>query len=434
MGSFDDKMKELGVYYPPDKPQDQLYELALDRGQKGKPYASPTNFVTVLMNDDAIKGKLAFDTFTQSEIYRGPLPWKRADDVYGEWQDRDDDALACYIDDKYHFHSKNVMKIALRSVQQRNEFDSLIDRLEMLPEWDGEDRICNLLPLFLGADQTAYTAEVMNLVMQGALMRAYHPGCKMDYMPVLIGAQGIGKSVFSRMLALNEQFFDDNFNTFEGDKARERLRGKWILEVGELLALKRAKDVEGVKAFLTGQIDTYRSPYDRLTHNAPRRCVFIATTNSQTFLTDKTGNRRYLPILCHAKAPNDEMCNTEKGREYIEQAWAEAMHYFKEENMDTKLVLPEYVKEEALRHQIDAVEDDSRVGIIEEYLKRKRFGEYTCVAELWAEALGFDPQVMKQYDSRAIGQIMDDLDGWIRDGRQYTANYGRQRTWKKCTD
>ena len=35
--------------------------------------------------------------------------------------------------------------------------------------------------------------------MLGAINRAYYPGCKFDYMPVLVGEQGVGKSTFLKI-------------------------------------------------------------------------------------------------------------------------------------------------------------------------------------------------------------------------------------------
>ena len=46
---------------------------------------------------------------------------------------------------------------------------------------------------YLGVEKSQYTTECMKLFMLGAISRAYKPGCKFDYMPVLVGKQGIEK-------------------------------------------------------------------------------------------------------------------------------------------------------------------------------------------------------------------------------------------------
>ena len=85
--------------------------------------------------------------------------------------------------------------------------------------WDKKmGHIENLLPDYLGVEKSKYTTECMKLFMLGAISRAYHPGCKFDYMPVFVGKQGIGKSTFLRLLSMNGAWYNDNFNTVEGDK------------------------------------------------------------------------------------------------------------------------------------------------------------------------------------------------------------------------
>ena len=196
--------------------------------------------------------------------------------------------------------------------------------------WDQKPHIENLLPDFLGVAKSRYSVESMKLFMLGAINRAYHPGCKFDYMLVLVGEQGAGKSTFFKLLAGRDEWYNDNFNTIDGDKAAEKLRGMWIVELAELLAVKKAQQVESIKAFITSTVDTYRPPYGRRTEQRPRVCVFAGTTNSSHFLTDRTGNRRYLPLLVNKRAAKRSMFEQpDKVAEEFRQAWAEAFHIYR---------------------------------------------------------------------------------------------------------
>ena len=131
-------------------------------------------------------------------------------------------------------------------------------------EWDGIPRIDTALADFLGAEKTEYTATVMRLFMFGAIARIYTPGVKFDFCMILAGPQGVGKSTFFARLAVKSDWFNDSMKTLNADNAKiaEQLSGRWILELGELAAIKRAGDIESVKQFISAQFDVYRTPYD----------------------------------------------------------------------------------------------------------------------------------------------------------------------------
>jgi predicted P-loop ATPase len=76
-----------------------------------------------------------------------------------------------------------------------------------------------------------------------------------------------------------------------------QMRGRWIVELGELAAMRKAQ-IEGFKAFISRPVDVFRPPYGRRTVTAPRQSIFIATTNETEYLRDSTGNRRFWPVSC----------------------------------------------------------------------------------------------------------------------------------------
>src|SRR5690606_6798161 len=114
---------------------------------------------------------------------------------------------------------------------------------------------------------------------------------------ILEGAQGAGKSTALSVLG-GEWFMDSPFSL--GDKdAYQTIRGKWIVELGELDRFNKAESTKA-KQFFSAYIDTCRESYGRRTIDVPRQCVFAGTTNQDEYLKDTTGNRRYWPVLCQA--------------------------------------------------------------------------------------------------------------------------------------
>ena len=75
--------------------------------------------------------------------------------------------------------------------------------------------------------------------MLGAVSRIYHPGCKFDYTVILQGRQGLGKSTFLQLMALNDSWFNDSLDSLDSDKAAQSLMGSWIIELAELKSLAR---------------------------------------------------------------------------------------------------------------------------------------------------------------------------------------------------
>lgn len=184
--------------------------------------------------------------------------------------------------------------------------------------WDGVDRLSKAGAVYWG---TKYDIE--NIFMRkwliSAIARIMQPGIKVDTMIVLEGKQGIGKSTSLRFLAPNPKYFLDHLPTPGDREAPIAMSGRWIVEMSELAAIKGAKNIEKIKAFLTHQIDTYRLFGVGTIANNPRVCVFAGTTNSSAYLQDPTGNRRFWPVFCHS-------INTDAIQRDRDQIWAQALH------------------------------------------------------------------------------------------------------------
>jgi len=321
------------------------------------------NCVRAMLADSDLNGRFYYDSMAHTRKVVLPLPW---DDHQGEREIKDADyaSLTAYLEHKYRImNAKSKAIDAVVIIAEHDVRNPLCEWLESLV-WDGTERVCTMLPVFLGSPANDYTAAVMRIVMLGAVARVYDPGCKFDYCMILTGRQGLGKSYFVGKMAHKTEWYNDNLSTIEGDAAIEKIRGKWIVELAELLATKRAKDVESIKSFITTQNDTIRPKYMRETENWPRRCIFIGTTNSNSFLVDNE-NRRFLPVPCGQNEPLMSMFD-DGADAYFEQAWAEAVHIYKTEH--PALVLDENMRTEAIKMQDSYREDDPRIGIIQNHL------------------------------------------------------------------
>lgn len=407
-----------------------MYKVEYDKDgneKSRKLIQSVKNFEIALDNDSRLKGKIKFDEFSQQTYLMGNTPWETSRNNYRAWSSFDDSALFAILQSDYGLNSRNDYFDALKNVAMRNRFHPVRDLLNSL-KWDEREHIRGLLPDYLGAEDTEYTYQVWRLWMLGAVARIFQPGCKFDYTVIFQGRQGLGKSTFLQLMALNDGWFNDSLDSLDSDKAAQSLMGSWIIELAELKSLARtAGGVDSVKRFLTATQDKYRVPYERRADIFLRQSVFAGTTNKSDFLQDETGNRRFLIIQTGVHEPKKNLFDPEAMND-IKAAWAEAVHIYKTEK--PKLLLPESCRKQAEELQAESMSDDGKIGIIQEYLSDKH---RTCAIEIWQKALGEQGRPAK-WQASEISNIILGLPEWERiPSPAKFGEYGSQRGFQRKT-
>lgn len=214
---------------------------------------------------------------------------------------------------------------------RRAAVDEVEEYLEGLPPWDGTPRLEGALADAMGMARpedegggavAAHERRWLRRWMVSAVARALSPGCQADSALVLVGNQGLGKSSALKAL-FGPQHVHDSSVDIEGKDGAAVMGGAWCVELAELASIRRARDVEAVKHFLTLREDVYRPPYGRRVVRRPRRGVVAGTTNDATPLTDSTGHRRFWPV--RVVYPVDAAWL----RTYRDAAWAEAVAAFR---------------------------------------------------------------------------------------------------------
>ncbi len=418
----------------------------------GLPTKTIDNALIILENDPQLKGKLAFDEFANRGLAMGALPWDTREGRRA-WADSDDAGILHYLEHVYKIQlSDKRLYAAMTLCAQRHKFNDVKDYLTTL-QWDGVKRLETVFIDYLGAEDTIYTRAVTRKSLAAAVARAMAPGTKYDYMPVLGGSQGIGKSTLLRLLG--HRWYSDSLQTFEGKEASEMIQGVWINELGELAGLSRSEN-NAVKQFLSRTEDIYREPYGRRTGVYPRRCVFFGTTNDMEYLRDRTGNRRFWPIDCGVIEPTKNIFTEFK--DVVPQIWAEAYVAWQ---LGEPLYLSGEVEEMAKEIQEGHREINGKEGMILEFLDRKvpinwdKRGlserrmfwasdqmqsncelvdrDRVCATEVYCECLGGDPKYMKRADTVEINHIIDNAKGWekTKNGMRFGQPYGLQRGFVK---
>jgi putative DNA primase/helicase len=419
----------------------------------GAPAKTTDNVLIILEHDPMLKGKLAYDEFATRGLVLGPLPWDNRTERR-QWTDIDDAGLRHYLERLYGITGKERIFDAVALCAHKHTFNDVRDWLTTL-QWDGFKRLDTALTDYLGALDTVYTRAVMRKSVVAMVARAMTPGCKYDYMPILAGPQGIGKSTFLRFLG--SRWYSDSLQTFEGKEASEMIQGIWLNEIGELTGMSKS-EANAVKQFLSRTEDIYREPFGRRTSTYPRRCVFFGTTNDSEFLKDRTGNRRFWPIDVGVQPATKNIWT--QLEDEVSQLLAEAYGYWQ---AGEQLYLTGEAETQAKEQQENHQESNVKEGLIREFAAHRvpldwdkrsigerrlywsgEFGRVNedaettmerdriCAAEVWCECFGGDLKFMRRTDSMEINGILAGLPGWERYKSSYRFGcYGHQKGFLK---
>jgi len=390
----------------------------LARSEKGNALPSVDNLVMILQRDHAWKGVLGFNEFSGVVVKRSAPPFLPTEP--GEWTDLDDSRLSLWLATHYGLRKmrERDLQDGVMLTADQNRFHEVRDFLRALT-WDQTPRLPHWLHLYMGADQTPYTALAGAKFLIGAVarvMRAPQP-VKMDNVLIFEGEQDAGKS--SAIEVLFSPWFTDAAFEIGSNDGNQIIRGMWGVELAEMDGYNRA-EVSKSKAFFSRKVDRYRNPYGRKPVNVVRQCVFAGSVNpSGGYLKDPTGNRRYWPVKCGYIALDDLAADRL-------QLWAEALSEYNKG-------VPWWVRasEAALfgeaqeeRYIGDAYED--RIATWLDTVDVDLRKDQVTTGMLLGKCLNIEVSKWTLAEQQRVGKIMARL-GWPR--KKFASVPGGRREW-----
>ena len=278
------------------------------RGRKGEVSMITLPEICTWLSSHQVE--VIYNLVTDIILYRTPRT--SADNAQSSaWLEMDEGAVCTLRREMAAETGKRILKSDLLDIIRSNyakRIHPVRDYLTALPPWDGKDRVRELAAhLTAEPVQEGQNAEQA----QEELLWAFHKwlvACVATWLSddmsnhsifVLIGPQGIYKTTFFRYLLppeLRSYFWENAHNSFSNKDDHIALTENCLVEIEEIDMFKD-KDNAELKALSTAIKIKVRRPYGRFMMEKHRLVSFCATGNQEKFLSDETGNRRWLCFL-----------------------------------------------------------------------------------------------------------------------------------------
>jgi predicted P-loop ATPase len=262
-----------------------LERLGLMVSKQGVPICNMANVILFLERSGEFKGKLWHDEFTNQ---------MRTDS--GSWTDLKTLQLLARLQSELGMHkltssSVHDAVVCFTAMHRRHQVRDWLNKLV----WDKKERIGTFFPDYCGAEKSASHYAFSSNFWVSLVKRIFEPGCQSDYMVVLEGEQGIGKT--KAFQTIGGDWYAEVGITADSEDFERQLQGKILVEIAELHSFSKAEQSR-VKQIITKRVDRYREKYGRVAVDHPRLGLLVGTTNETEWIKDQTGGRRFWPVKC----------------------------------------------------------------------------------------------------------------------------------------
>ena len=287
---------------------------------------SPLNVLVSFKADDQLSIYLKHNDFSQEHELLKDIKIGNTILKKGELPSNFDSVVKVYFESVLGVaYSSQAMLDGMETFFSERSYNPVIDYMERAQEkWDGRQRINRMLQVYLGADDIPLVSKIAQMWLVGAVAKVYDPYVKFDYVLDLVGGQGVGKT--SLLQKLGGDWYTDSVTDFANKDNYDIMLKSLIVNDDEMVASNRMSFAE-TKAFISKTSLRYRKPYMKRTEEFAKNFILARTTNQKEYLKDKTGERRFLPVMANTSAQVKHPMEIEP--ETIEQIWGEAVTIYK---------------------------------------------------------------------------------------------------------
>ena len=287
---------------------------------------SPSNVLLAFKADDQLSIYLKHNEFSQEHELTKDIKIGNSYFKKGELPSNFDSVVKVYFESVFEVAFTNqAMLDGMETFFSERTYNPVVDYMEeAAKDWDGRQRINRMFQVYLGADDIELISKIAEMWLVGAVAKVYDPYVKFDYVLDLVGGQGVGKT--SLLQKLGGDWYTDAVTDFSNKDNYDIMLKSLIVNDDEMVASNRMSFAE-TKAFISKTSLRFRKPYMKRTEEFAKNFVLARTTNQKEYLKDKTGERRFLPIMVNAEKQKKHPMEIDP--ETIKQIWGEAVTIFK---------------------------------------------------------------------------------------------------------
>ena len=314
-----------------------------------------------------------------------------------------------------------TLEHAVISTSRKLTYNPVQDYLNQAFEnWNQEPIMFDTLHDFLGVDINETTELIIKLWFVGAVAKAFEPDIKFDYVLDLVGGQGAGKTTFLEKFASG--WYTDQYTSFTDKDSFGSMLRAWIINDDEM-TVTAASSFEELKKFVSARKLEFRPAYGRTTVRRDKSFVIARTTNEQTYLKDKTGERRFLPLLVD-KGLQTRHPVPDLSEDIIKQFWGEAVSLYKQGfSFDITQEQEQMLNEHRAEFMyVDAIEDEV------DSLLSKWSSDFITSKDIGAQ-IGVDDLIKNKQIAKKIKYIMDNKADWKAGQKKFMGT--PKRGWRK---
>lgn len=287
---------------------------------------SPSNVLLAFKADDQLSIYLKHNEFSQEHELTKDIKIGNSYFKKGELPSNFDSVIKVYFESVFEVAFTNqAMLDGMETFFSERTYNPVMEYMEAAAEeWDGRQRINRMFQVYLGADDIELISKIAEMWLVGAVAKVYDPYVKFDYVLDLVGGQGVGKT--SLLQKLGGNWYTDAVTDFSNKDNYDIMLKSLIVNDDEMVASNRMSFAE-TKAFISKTSLRFRKPYMKRTEEFAKNFVLARTTNQKEYLKDKTGERRFLPIMVNAEKQKKHPMEIDP--ETIKQIWGEAVTIYK---------------------------------------------------------------------------------------------------------